>query len=170
MTNDKSAPQGSQPGNARPGQARPPHRILVVDDEPSDRQLIINSLASEGYRVDAAVDGARAWEALQVRHYDLLITDHNMPEITGIALVRKLRGKGSTLPVVMATGTVPEEELERHPGLGISDILIKPFTIEQILKTVRRVLCDAGRAGAASINSQLSTQHTYEQRQLPLTG
>ena len=119
----------------------------MVDDEPSIRQLVTNSLARAGYRVDSAADGALAWEALQVRRYDLLITDNFMPKITGIELVKKIRGKSSTLPVVMATGSFPAEELERHPWLGISDILLKPFTIEQILKTVKKVLCEAGNTG-----------------------
>jgi DNA-binding response OmpR family regulator len=157
MMKDKETSQAAQPvGETPPGQANPPHRILVVDDEASIRQLITNSLARAGYRVDAAADGALAWEALQVRQYDLLITDHSMPKITGIALVKKLRGMSSTLPVVMATGTIPEE-LERHSTLGISDILLKPFTVEQILTTVKKVLREAGTAGTASAHSQLSS-------------
>jgi DNA-binding response OmpR family regulator len=126
------APLHSQPG--------PPRRILVVDDEPEMRQLITNSLAREGYQVDVAEDGAAAWEALQVRRYDLMITDNSMPKITGIALVKKLRGQSSALPVVMASGTIPTEELKRHPSLGISAILLKPFSIEEMLNTVKNTL------------------------------
>ena len=121
----------------------------MVDDEPSIRQLVTNSLARAGYRVDSAADGALAWEALQVRRYDLLITDNTMPRINGIALVKKLRSKSSTLPVVMATGRVPEE-LESQLSLRISDILLKPFTMEEILKIVKKVLCEAGSTGTTS--------------------
>ncbi len=117
-----------------------PERILVVDDDPLVRQLITNSLAQAGYLVDAAADGALAWEALQVRSYDLLITDNQMPKVSGIELVKRLRGKSSALPVVMATGLSPERELERYPELAIRAILIKPFTIEQILSTARMAL------------------------------
>jgi DNA-binding response OmpR family regulator len=97
-------------------------------------------LAQAGYLVDAAADGALAWEALQVRSYDLLITDNQMPKVSGIELVKRLRGKSSALPVVMATGLSPERELERYPELAIRAILIKPFTIEQILSTARMAL------------------------------
>jgi DNA-binding response OmpR family regulator len=154
MTTDKDPSQAGEPA----GHANPPHRILVVDDEPSIRLLITNSLARAGYRVDAAADGALAWEALQVRRYDLLITDNAMPKITGIALVKKLRNSSSTLPVVMATGAIPHE-LEHHPSLGISNILLKPFTVEQILTTVKEVLCKAGSTGPASMDPQFSGQH-----------
>jgi len=157
MTENDTSPAGKAVSATFSCQANPPQRILVVDDEASVRLLITNSLARAGYRVDAAADGALAWEALQVRRYDLLITDNAMPKITGIALVKKLRGQSSTLPVVMATGTIPEE-LARHPSLGISEVLLKPFTVEQILKTVKDVLCQTGSAGTASINSHLSTQ------------
>jgi CheY-like chemotaxis protein len=155
--NDKSTAPGHEPaGPLLPGQPGPSHRILVVEDEPSIRQFVTNSLARAGYHVDSAEDGALAWEALQVRRYDLLITDNIMPRITGIALVKKLRGKSSTLPVVLATGIIPEEELEQHPSLGISEILLKPFTLEQILSTVNKVLCGVGSMGTDSLNPQLS--------------
>lgn len=146
MMKIKSA-QTVEPGLAKPAPpTRPPERILVVDDDPPMRQLITNSLARAGYRVDTAADGALALEALEVRSYDLLITDNHMPRVTGIELVRKLRGNGSVLPVVMATGTLPLEDLERYPELGIRYILIKPFTIEQMLNTVEKVLCGPGDA------------------------
>ena len=127
----------SAPLHRRPAHS---HRILVVDDEPQIRQLITNSLAREGYEVDIAEDGAGAWEALQVRRYDLMITDNSMPKVTGIALVKRLRSQSSTLPVVMASGTIPTEELNRHPSLGINAILLKPFAIDEMLNTVKRIL------------------------------
>jgi DNA-binding response OmpR family regulator len=151
MGNKMTSPAGAP----LPCQASPPRRILVVDDEPSVRQLITSTLARAGYHVDAAEDGALAWEALQAKHYDLLITDNAMPRISGIALVKKLRGEHLALPVVMATGVLPEEELKRHPWLDIRDILLKPFTIEQILQTVRKVFSEAGSTETASVNSQL---------------
>jgi DNA-binding response OmpR family regulator len=144
MMISEGAPQTGGPGGAEnSSQTGLPKRILVVEDEPSIRQLLTNSLTRAGYRVDAAENGALAWEALQVRRYDLLITDNNMPKITGIDLVKKLRKKNTVLPVVMATGTFPKAELERHPRLGISDILIKPFAFVELLRTVKKVLCEA---------------------------
>ena len=69
----------------------PPHRILVVDDELHIRKSSAEVLTRSGYQVDAVVDGEAGWEALHANNYDLLITDNNMPRMTGVELVRRLR-------------------------------------------------------------------------------
>lgn len=120
--------------------ARPPHRILVVDDDASLRQFNTVVLIHSGYAVDSAEDGAVAWEALNTDNYDLLITDHNMPKVTGVELVRKLRAARMALPVILVSGVMPTEELDRHPGLRIEATLLKPFTIARLLETVQEVL------------------------------
>src|SRR5436190_12282712 len=74
-----------------PGQTNPPQRILVVDDDISIRELSTEVLIHHGYHVDAAEDGAVAWDILQVSSYDLLLTDHNMPKVSGVELLKKLR-------------------------------------------------------------------------------
>jgi len=119
---------------------RPPCRILVVDDEAAIRKLITAALVADGYSVDSAEDGAEAWETLQSNRYNLLITDNSMPNVTGLELVRMLRAQNATLPVVMATGIAPIEESGPHPKLGIKAIILKPFTIQEMLSTVARVL------------------------------
>lgn len=71
---------------AAPNQGQPNlrHRILVVDDETAVRNLMSAVLLHAGYLVETAQDGAVAWAALQSNRYDLLITDHDMPKVTGI--------------------------------------------------------------------------------------
>ncbi len=123
------------------GRMNPPHRILVVDDEASIRQLITSALVDSGYHVDAAEDGADAWEALQVNHYDLLITDNNMPNVSGVELLQKLHATRHALPVIMATGILPREEFTRKPWLEPAATLLKPYTLADLLKTVKAVLC-----------------------------
>jgi DNA-binding response OmpR family regulator len=117
----------------------PSHRILVVEDDPSLRQLNTEALARSGYHVDQAVDGAAGWEALQARQYDLVVTDHSMPKVTGLQLVQLLRAHGVTLPVIMTSGTLPMEELERHPGV-INAFLPKPYGLGQLLDAVQALL------------------------------
>jgi DNA-binding response OmpR family regulator len=118
----------------------PPCRILLVDDEPHIRQLNTGALIHSGYHVDAAEDGAAGWEALQANSYDLMITDNNMPRLTGVELVRKLRAAHMALPVIMATGRLPTEELAQNPSLQLAALLPKPFSIGELLETVRAVL------------------------------
>jgi DNA-binding response OmpR family regulator len=115
-------------------------RILVVDDEPSVRQLMAEALGFSGYQVVAVEDGAAAWATLQLNSYDLLVTDNNMCRLTGIGLIKKLHAARRALPVIMVTGAPPTEELTRHPWLQIDATLLKPFTVAELLGIVRQVL------------------------------
>jgi len=127
-------------------QTSTPRRILVVEDEPDIRRLNAEVLEGYGYHVDTAEDGKAGWKVLHAtRHapesYDLLITDHDMPGLSGLALVKKLRAARMALPVIMATGTLPMEELmTRYPWLQPAATLVKPYSIEQLLGTVKAVL------------------------------
>ena len=115
---------------------RPRLRILVVDDEKQLRELNSRVLMVSGYPVDTAEDGGVAWEALQAGRYGLLITDNQMPKVTGVELVKKCRGARMTLPVILASGAAPVDS----ESLQVAAILLKPFTGAQLLKTVKEVL------------------------------
>ena len=115
-------------------------RILVVDDNEDIRQLNGEVLMESGYKVDLAQDGAVAWSALQLFDYDLLITDNNMPTVTGVELIKKLRSEDMTLPVVLMSGTMPTEEIQRHPWLQIQAMLLKPYSVSELVRTVEEVL------------------------------
>jgi DNA-binding response OmpR family regulator len=140
-------------------QTNPPHRILVVEDDISIRQLSTEVLIRHGYEVDAAEDGAAGWEALQTSSYDLMITDHNMPRLTGVELVKKLRSARLDLPVIMATGTLPKEEFTRHPWLQPDATLPKPYTFEELLRTVKQVLCKADGTAEAPRQAPTNSPH-----------
>jgi DNA-binding response OmpR family regulator len=115
-------------------------RILVVDDDSDLRQLYADALARPGYQVDTAEDGAAGWEALQVNNYNLLITEHSLPRLTGVELVKKLRAARMAMPVVLAAGRLPTEELARNPSLQLAAVLPKPFYISELLETVKAIL------------------------------
>ena len=121
-------------------------RILLVDDDPEIRSLYAEVLAESGYHVDTATDGASGWRALKAHHYDVLITDNTMPGVTGMELIKKVRSEDMTLPVILASGTVPVEELKLHPWLQLDATLAKPFTITELLDTVEKVLRSADNA------------------------
>jgi len=115
-------------------------RILVVEDDQLIRRLNTEVLTYSGYQVDSAVDGADAWKMLQLDNYDLMVTDNNMPNLTGVELLKKLHGARLALPVIMATGTLPQEELDWHPWLQIHATLLKPYTFDELLGTVKDIL------------------------------
>jgi DNA-binding response OmpR family regulator len=128
--------------------ANPPRhiRILLVDDDPDARELNAEVLIRFGYSVGTARDGAEAWNALIEEGYDLLITDNKMPRVTGLELIKQLRSEDMMLPVILATGMMPAEELKRHPWLQIDAMLSKPFTMTELLDTVKKVLHAADSA------------------------
>lgn len=116
------------------------HRILVVDDDEDIRQLNTELLLNSGYQVDAAADGALAWNTLRLNDYDLLLTDHLMPPVNGLNLVKKLRDARMAMPVIVVSGTMWAKELRQHPWLQIDATLLKPYTADELLATVREVL------------------------------
>ena len=121
-------------------QTNAPRRILVVEDDTVTRQISIQILIRSGYAVDAAEDGAAGWQALNTDRYDLLVTDNKMPKVSGVELLKKLRAARMLLPVIMVTGTLPNEEFTRSPWIRPTATLLKPYTVEEFLITVKEVL------------------------------
>jgi DNA-binding response OmpR family regulator len=126
--------------------ALPVQRILVVDDDSMICQLNSDVLSSHGYVVDVAEDGADAWEALQFNTYDLMITDNSMPNLSGVDLLKKIYAVRLPLPVIMATSTVPTWELANHPWLRPAAIMLKPYTIDELMETVKSLLSPSSAA------------------------
>ncbi len=118
------------------------HRILVVENEPLMRALDSSMLTNAGYDVDTAKDGAAAWDTLQANTYDLVITDYNMPKVSGLGLIEKVRTAGMTLPIIMVTGEEPEEVHSLQPPLQPNAMLLKPYTMTDFLGTVRGFLAE----------------------------
>jgi CheY-like chemotaxis protein len=117
-----------------------PRRILVADDDEVIRYLISTILDDADFNVDAASDGQQAWESLLHEHYDLLVTDNQMPRLAGIDLIERIRDAGRSLPVIVASGTFPVEQVRNDPQLQIAAVLPKPFCTSELLNTVRHVL------------------------------
>jgi DNA-binding response OmpR family regulator len=115
-------------------------RILVVDDDPVCRQFYADALIDLGYQVDTAEDGGVGWEALHSTGYNLLITDNQMPKVSGVELVKLLRSARMDVPVVLASSAIPTEEIHRNPSLRLAGTLLKPFTIGELLAMVKKVL------------------------------
>ena len=135
----QTAPVGIHPNSTRP------IRILLADDDIYTRALDAEALKRSGYHVNTAEDGVAAWQALNDDRYDLLITDHQMPKVTGLELIQKLRAESRALPVILVSGMIPVRELERHPELRIEATLQKPCALEVLLETIRKVLGQAVR-------------------------
>ena len=117
-------------------------RILVVAEPGDLRQLNAEVLADAGYQVDVAEDGAAAWAALQLHHYDLLITDQFLPNVSGVELLKKMHAARMPLPVIMVTEILPTWEFALHPCLQAVTMLRKPYIFDKFLGMVKSVLPD----------------------------
>jgi len=126
----------------------PSHRILVVEDDVVMLHINVKVLTKSGYKVDGAEDGAVAWDALQLNGYDLLVTDNEMPNVSGVDLLKKLYAARMALPVIMVSEAMPTAELSRQPWLQIEAALHKPYVVSELLATVRNVLLANGEARA----------------------
>ena len=120
--------------------------ILVVDDCTVSARILEQTLLGTGFTVTLARNGREAWEATQVTQFDIIVTDHQMPEMSGGELCEKLRkteGYAET-PIVMITSKGFELDL-RHlqEVLHVSAVLMKPFSA----KEVRRVVEDCAYRG-----------------------
>jgi DNA-binding NtrC family response regulator len=116
------------------------HCILVVEDESDIREVNTAALTDFGYHVDGAEDGAVAWDILQLKRYHLLITDNEMPKVTGVELLKKIHAARMGVLVIMATGTLPQEQFARYPWIRPVAVLLKPYSLVELLGTVRKVL------------------------------
>jgi len=112
-------------------------RILVVEDEKNLNRLIAEAMEDEGYSVDRCFNGLEAMEFMDCAKYDVMILDILMPRMSGLELVKKIRGRGDSTPVVFLTSLDSVED--RVAGLdgGGDYYLVKPFVMEELTAVVR---------------------------------
>ncbi len=114
-------------------------RVLVVDDEETSRALLRDALTLDGHEVVAAAGGAEGLTALSDGHFDLLITDRSMPDMSGDSVAVKARGYERDLPIVMLTGFGELMTPEGRPE-GVDLVLAKPVTIGRLRQALAEAL------------------------------
>jgi DNA-binding response OmpR family regulator len=121
--------------------------ILVVDDEPPIRDLLTKFLSSRGFHVHAAQDGPTALALAERERPKLIVLDIDMPGMTGIEVLRKLRAKNYTGGVMMLTGSQDTSLLKEALALGSLDIIGKPFDLERVALAIQvsLILTNAGQ-------------------------
>lgn len=119
-----------------------PKIVLIADDEPSLRLLVIATVASDDYRIIEAADGNDAWQKLREHRPDLAILDVQMPGRTGLELTRDIR-RDPTLAgvkVILLTSKAQESDIAAGLDAGADRYLIKPFSPLELLTTVEAAL------------------------------
>jgi DNA-binding response OmpR family regulator len=115
-------------------------RILVVDDDEALRELVRSQLEGAGYELDEANDGSSAIEKLGTGSYDLMLLDINMPEKSGIDVLRFWKEKALKCRVIMLTGRVGFSIATESLKLGADEYITKPFSLEYLMSSIKRVL------------------------------
>jgi DNA-binding response OmpR family regulator len=123
--------------------------ILVVDDEPTLRETLVDALAADGYRVVAAADGRQALTVFRAERPDLVLLDLMLPELSGIEVCRIIRAE-SPVPIVMLTAK--DSELDKVVGLelGADDYVTKPFSLRELSARVRALFRRSEQAAGES--------------------
>jgi len=115
-------------------------RILLAEDDPSIAEGICASLRHGGHAVDHVAAGNLADIALRDHHYDLLVLDLGLPALDGTEVLRRLRGRGTGMPVLVVTARDGMTERIRVLDLGADDYLVKPFALVEFEARVRALL------------------------------
>jgi two-component system chemotaxis response regulator CheY len=116
--------------------------IMTVDDSASVRQMVAFTLKQAGHNVLEAADGQLALTKLSASRADMVITDLNMPNLDGIELIRQLRAMPlyKYIPIVMLTTESQADKKMAGKSAGATGWIVKPFTMEQLIAVVNKVL------------------------------
>ena len=118
--------------------------ILVAEDDPTVQSFISRALTQRGYQVSAVDDGLEALEALRSQSFDLLVADIVMPGLDGIGLALKVTREWPDLPILLVTGYPLEHARARNLNELISEVISKPFTLQQICQAAEAAIAKRG--------------------------
>jgi two-component system OmpR family response regulator len=125
-------------------------RILISEDDAALAEALRFALTQSGFAVDWVSNGLDADEALKGSEFGLLILDLGLPKIDGLEVLRRLRRRNSTLPVLILSGREQPEEKVAGLDLGADDYLVKPFSLDELQARVRALL-RRGHGSAAPV-------------------
>jgi CheY-like chemotaxis protein len=117
-------------------------RILFVDDEPQLTEMGEEMLKYLGYEITSQNSSTKALELFRANpdHFDMVITDMTMPKMTGEDLAREMMKIRPDIPIILCTGYSEKINEEKAGAMGISKLIMKPFTVEDLAKIIRKVM------------------------------
>lgn len=129
-------------------------RILIVEDDPSIREVTAIGLGAAGFAVATAVDGVEALERFRSDPFDLVLLDVMLPRLNGYEVCRQIR-RTSTIPVVMLTARGDTMDVVVGLEAGADDYVRKPFDLPELIARIRAALRRAGSAGDGAAELRL---------------
>lgn len=115
-------------------------RLLLVEDDARLSELLERLLVSEGYEVEVAEDGQKGLHLGLTRRWDVLVVDRMLPGVEGVDLVRRLRSRGVTSPILLLTARGTSGDRVEGLDAGAEDYLVKPFDVDELLARLRALL------------------------------
>jgi DNA-binding response OmpR family regulator len=115
-------------------------RILLVEDEEKVRRFMVRGLKEEAYAVDAVANAEAAQDFFSIYSYDLIILDLNLPGLSGTDLLRQIRKKSTTVPVLVVTARDSVEDKVCNFESGADDYLTKPFSFAELVVRIKALL------------------------------
>jgi two-component system, NtrC family, response regulator AtoC len=138
-------------------------RVLIVDDEKNMRWVLGQALTGEGFDVAEAVDGTSALESVAEQEPDVMVLDHRMPEPDGMEVLRKVRSKGMSFPIIMLTAHGNVATAVEAMKAGASEYLTKPFDLEELKLAIGKALEYSGLAAEVErLRSELDAEYDVE--------
>ena len=128
-------------------------RILLAEDERDMNRILTQKMTEEGYSVDSCYDGEEALDCLLAADYDGAVFDVMMPKLDGFALLKKLRARGISVPVLYLTARDSVEDRVQGLDLGASDYLVKPFSMEEFMARLRALTRRATSAASSVLTA-----------------
>ena len=117
-----------------------PKRVLIADDEKNMRWVLSEALTAEGYEVLQASDGKEALSLAEEQHPDIMVLDHKMPSPDGMEVLRRVRAKGETFPVIMLTAHGNVATAVEAMKNGATEYLTKPFDLEELKLSIEKAI------------------------------
>ena len=115
-------------------------RVLVIEDEAKVASFISKGLEEEAYEVEVVYNGRDGLDRLTADRYDIVLLDLMIPEISGLEVLKTIRGRGVNTPVLIITAKSSKEDVVRGLDTGSDDYLTKPFSFDELLARIRALL------------------------------
>lgn len=113
-----------------------PPRVLLVEDEAPLAKGLADALRFQGYACDVAPDGRQGYDAARKGHYDVMVLDVMLPEVSGFDVIRRLRAEGNKTPTILLTAKGAEADRVKGLDLGADDYVPKPFSVAEVIARV----------------------------------
>ncbi|MCS6785842.1 MAG: response regulator [Thiobacillaceae bacterium] len=126
-------------------------RVLLVEDDPMIGAALTQGLRPAGFSVDWVRDGSAAEAALDAQGHVLVLLDLGLPRLDGLSLLRRLRGRGLTLPVLIITARDAVDDRVRGLNLGADDYLVKPFDLNELIARMHALIRRANARAAPQL-------------------